>query len=185
MSPKPRASGSPGLLAIALAARAGQRVQQTTPDAEGAWADARRAVALARHADVRYVFAIAMGYGLQAASLLDRPDGLDDLLPDVERWAEIGNITHLWRVVASALPLLWRRHERALAIRIRATMEANPWRRLGPVVERAVGEIDLVVPSAERPSAPLSQAGLIELLHDVVEALRPSSGDDAPQRFGD
>ena len=136
------ASGSPGLLAVALSARAGQRVRQVPPVADGAWADARRAVALAQFADVRYVFAIAMGYGLQAASLLEQPEGLDDVLPDLDQWAEIGveigNITHLWRFVASALGLLWRRGERGLAIRVRATMDANPWRELGPVVERAV-----------------------------------------------
>ena len=114
------ASGSPGLLAVALSARVGQRVRQDHPDADGAWTDARRAIALAQQADVPYVLAIAMGHGLQAASLLDQPEGFDEVLPDLDQWAEPGNATNLWRVVrGSALPLLWRRRERALAIRVR------------------------------------------------------------------
>jgi predicted ATPase/class 3 adenylate cyclase len=166
------ASGSPGLLAVALSARVGQRVRQEEPDAEGAWADARRAIALAQHADVRYVLAIALGHGLQAASLLADPEGFGEVLPDFEQWAEPGNTTNLWRVVGSALPLLWRREERLLAIRVRVTMDANPWRRLGPLVEATVREIDLVVPEAERPAAAVSQEDMLALLRDVLDALR-------------
>jgi hypothetical protein len=50
-------------------------------------------------------------------------------------------------------------------------MDANPWRRLGPVVERAVREIDLALPEDQRRAAELTQTDLLELLHAVVEAL--------------
>jgi hypothetical protein len=86
----------------------------------------------------------------------------------------------VWRVVASALPLLWRRNERELAIRVRAAMEANPWRRLGPIVDQTVREIDLIVPQVEHHARSLGQTELLELLRDVVEALRAPSTRSHP-----
>ena len=174
-------TGSPALLAIALSARAGQRIRQARPDAAGAWADARRAIVLARQADARYLYANATAYGLQAASLLERPEGLDDVLPDIDRWDDTGSVTQVWRFVASALPLLWRRGERVLCLRIRASMDANPWRRLGSVVERVVQEIDLAVPEDERLAVAAEATDPVDLLHAVVAALRtPPTGDLAP-----